>query len=56
MIEVEGQEPFFSLARIEDEPHFKGKIRVVRRPKGIALSPIDFADDVIGKEGPQNRE
>ena len=56
MIEVERQEPFFSLARIKDEPHFKRHGRVVRRPERIALSPIDFADDVIGKESPQNRE
>ena len=41
MIEVERQEPFFSLARIKDEPHFKRHGRVVRRPERIALSPID---------------
>ena len=56
MIEVERQEPFFSLARIKDEPHFKGHRRVVRRPERIAFAPIDFTDDIIGKEGPQNRE
>jgi hypothetical protein len=50
MIEVERQEAFLALSRIEDEPRFQGERFVRRGPQGIAVSPVEFVDDIVGKE------
>ena len=56
MIEVERQEAFLALARIEDEPRFQGQRFVRRSPQGIAVPPVEFVDDLVRKESPQDSE
>lgn len=56
VIEVQRQEAFLALARIKDEPCFQRQRFIRRSPQGIALSPVKFVDDVVGKEGPQDGE
>ena len=56
VIEVQRQEALLALARIEDEPCFQGQRFIGRGPQGIAFPPVEFVDDVVGKEGPQDGE